>query len=141
MKVVFSEFTSSFNFHEKLFLFGKWRTMFLLEKRLQFYGSFICGSGGFAQSSSLLKDSLPLKNIKTETKEKNWLKTQARGRVVLVRDRNDDLALVRIDLQKKISHHNLTRVPCPYANGNGQFLYICNSFVEETVIENVTVLL
>ena len=113
MKVVFSEF--AFLFPRNLFLFGKWRTMFLLKKRFQFYGSFICGSGGFTESSSLLKDSLPLKNIKMETKEKNWLKTQARGRVVLVRDRNDDLALVRIDLQKKISYHNLTRVPCPYA--------------------------
>ena len=77
--------------------------------------NFICGSGGFAELSSLLKDSSPLKGIETEQEKKNWLKTQARGRFVLVKEHSDDLAGVRIDLRKKICKQYLNGGLCPRA--------------------------
>ena len=92
--------------------------------------NFICGSGGFAELSSLLKDSSPLKNITTEQEKKNWLKTKARGRFVLVKDDNDEITGVRIDLRKKICQQYLSRGSCPRAQGKCKFWHICKSFME-----------
>ena len=98
--------------------------------------NFICGSGGFAELSSLLKDSSPLKNIGTDQDKKNWLKTQARGRFVLVKEHNDDLAGVRIDLRKKICQQYLNRGLCPRAQGKCKFWHICKGFVEGNCVGN-----
>ena len=100
--------------------------------------NFICGSGGFVELSFLLKDSSPLKNITTELEKKNWLKTKARGRFVLVKDDNDEIAGVRIDLRKKICQQYLSRGSCPRVHvstcprtqGKCKFWHICKSFIE-----------
>ena len=92
--------------------------------------NFICGSGGFAELSFLLKDSSPLKSITTELEKKNWLKTQGRGRFVLVKDIDDEIAGVRIDLRKKICQQYLYRGLCSRAQGKCKFWHICKSFIE-----------
>ena len=91
--------------------------------------NFTCGSGGFAELSFLLKDSSPLKNITTEQEKKNWLKTTARGRLVLMKDDNDEIVGVRIDLRKKICQQYLSS-GCPRAQGKCKFWHICKSFIE-----------
>ena len=92
--------------------------------------NFICGSGGFVELSFLLKDSSPLKNITAELEKKNWLKTKARGRFVLVKDDNDEITGVRIDLRKKICQQYLNRGSCPRTQGKCKFWHICKSFIE-----------
>ena len=92
--------------------------------------NFVCGSGGFVELSFLLKDSSPLKNITTELEKKNWLKTKARGRFVLVKDDNDEIAGVRIDLRKKICQQYLSSGSCPRTQGKCKFWHICKSFIE-----------
>ena len=92
--------------------------------------NFICGSGGFTELSFLLKDSSPLKNITTELEKKNWLKTKARGRFVLVKDDNDEITGVRIDLRKKICQQYLSGGSCPRTQGKCKFWHICKSFIE-----------
>ena len=128
--VLFSEFAPSFP--RKIVLFGKMADDVIVEKVF----NFICGSGGFAELSSLLKDSSPLKNIGTDQDKKNWLKTQARGRFVLVKEHNDDLAGVRIDLRKKICQQYLNRGLCPRAQGKCKFWHICKGFVEGNCVGN-----
>ena len=91
--------------------------------------NFICGSGGFAELSFLLKDSSPLKNITTEQEKKNWLKTEARGRFVLVKG-DDEIAGVRIDLRKKICQQYLSSGSCSRTQGKCKFWHICKSFIE-----------
>jgi len=92
--------------------------------------NFICGSGSFAELSFLLKASSPLKNITTELEKKNWLKTKARGRFVLVKDDNDEIAGVPIYLRKKICQQYLSRGSCPRTQGKCKFWHICKSFIE-----------
>ena len=92
--------------------------------------NFICGSGGFAELSFLLKDSSPLKNITTEVEKKNWLKTKARGRFVLVKDENDEITGARADLRKKICQQYVSKGSCPRTQGKCKFWHICKSFIE-----------
>jgi len=75
-------------------------------------------------------DSSPLKIITTELEKKNWLKTKARGRFVLVKDDSDEIAGVRIDLRKKICQQYLGKGSCPRTQGKCKFWHICKSFIE-----------
>ena len=92
--------------------------------------NFICESGGYADFSLLLRDSSPLKNTKTKLEAKNWLMTQARGLFVLMKDMNDVVIGVRIELKKKICQQYLESGSCRRAQGKCKFWHICKTYIE-----------
>ena len=92
--------------------------------------NFICGSGGFAELSLLLKDSSPLRNIKSKLEAKNWLINHARGRFVVMKDSNDEVTGIRIDLKKKICQQYIKSGSCRRAQGKRKFWHICKSYIE-----------
>ncbi|XP_022793155.1 uncharacterized protein LOC111332135 [Stylophora pistillata] len=90
----------------------------------------ICNTGGFVELSSLLTDSSPLKHIKSKLEAKNWLIQHAGGRFVVVKDINDEVIGVRVELKKKICKHYLERGSCKVAKGKCRFWHICKSHLE-----------
>lgn len=64
--------------------------------------NFICGSGGFVELFLFLKDLLFLKNIKLNLEVKNWLINYGCGCFVEVKDINDEVIGVCVELKKKI---------------------------------------
>ena len=92
--------------------------------------NFICDSGGFVELPLLLKDSSPLKNIKSNLEAKKWLMNHGRGRFVVVKDINDEVIGVRIELKKKICQQYLAQGSCTKAKGLCKFWHICKSFIE-----------
>ena len=92
--------------------------------------NFICGSGGFVELSLLLRDSSPLKNIKSNLEAKNWLVNHAGGRFVVMKDSNDEVTGIRIDLKKKICQQYIKSGLCRRAQGKCKFWHICKSYIE-----------
>ena len=92
--------------------------------------NYICGNGGFVELSVLLERSSPLGSRKTKEEGKNWLKTQARGRFVFVKDHDDEIAGVRVDLRKKICQQYLERGLCRRTRGRCKSWHICKCFIE-----------
>ena len=93
--------------------------------------NYICGSGGFVELSVLLKQSSPLGSRKSELEAKTWLMSLADKRLVVVKDFNDEIAGVRIDLRRKICRQYREKGSCRSAQGKCKFWHICKGFIEE----------
>ncbi|XP_078378802.1 uncharacterized protein LOC144661949 isoform X2 [Oculina patagonica] len=92
---------------------------------------YICVSGGFVDLGLLLNPSSPLCSKKTKLEAKEWLKTQGpEVGFVCVKDRNDEITGVRIDLKKKICHQYAVKGSCGRAQGKCKYWHICKSHIE-----------
>ncbi|XP_078361818.1 uncharacterized protein LOC144646153 [Oculina patagonica] len=93
--------------------------------------NYICGSGGFVELTVLLKPKSPLGSRKTKLEAKEWLKTQGpEVGFVCVKDQNDEIIGVRVDLRKKICHQYAVKGSCRRAQGKCKYWHICQSFIE-----------
>lgn len=96
----------------------------LLEKLF----NFICGSGGFVELSVLLRRSSPLGSRKTETEARNWLNNQTE--FLLVKDVDDKVTGVRINLKKKVCSQYVSKGSCRKKKGICNHWHICKTFIE-----------
>ena len=97
---------------------------FLVEKLL----NFICGSGGFVELSVLLKQSSPLGCRKSAEEAEIWLKNQRK--FGLVKDRDGNIAGVRVDFRKKLCQQYVSKGSCRKTAGFCQHWHICKKFIE-----------
>lgn len=82
----------------------------------------------FCRTALLFKYPSPLAGMKTEQQAKQWLKSQAG--FAFVKDQNDEIAGVRIDLRKKMCQQYVQKCSCQRANGMCRKWHICKSFIE-----------
>ena len=97
--------------------------------------NFICGSGGFVDLTVLLKSSSPLGSRKSEESAKKWLESRQgpRAGFACVKDQNDEIVGVRVDLRKKVCYRYATKGICRFRRrkqGNCKYWHICKTFVE-----------
>ena len=93
--------------------------------------NYICGSGGYVELTALLKPLSPLGSRKTKPEAKEWLKTQGpEVGFVCVKDHDDKIIGVRIDLRKKICHQYAVKGSCRRGQGKCKYWHICKSYIE-----------
>ena len=90
--------------------------------------NYICGSGGFVEFSVLLRHDSPLGCRKSEVEVEIWLKNQRK--FGLVRDREGNIAGVRVDFRKKLCLQYVSNGSCRKTGGFCQHWHICKKFLE-----------
>ena len=93
--------------------------------------NYICESGGFVELADLLKPSSPLGSRESKLEAKEWLKIQGpKVGFVVVKDHDDEIIGVRIDLKKKICHQYAVKGSCQRGQGKCKYWHICKSYIE-----------
>ena len=90
--------------------------------------NYICGSGGFVELSVLLKHDSPLGSRKSAGEAEIWLKNQRK--FGLVKDRDGNIAGVRVDFRKKLCQQYVSKGSCRKTRGFCQHWHICKKFIE-----------
>ena len=90
--------------------------------------NFICGSGGFVELSVLQQQSSPLGCRKSAVEAEIWLKNQRK--FGLVKDRNGNIAGVRVDFRKKLCQQYVSKGLCMKTGVFCRHWHICKKFIE-----------